>query len=354
MTHKTSIASSSVGKATAAAATAGIVGLLIAGSAAAQAPAADFYKGKSITLLIGGTAGGGLDTAARIFARHAPKHIPGNPTITPQLMPGAGGIRTMEYLANNAPKDGTTIATVPSGPLIEPLVGTRKNPRPMTEYNALGAWSQDFSLCASWHTSGFKTLADVQAREMTVAGIGAAATPDTFPKVLNATIGTKFKVITGYQGTQETIMAVERGETHGRCGWTWSSLKAVKLDWVKEKKIHLLVQMGAEKSPLFPDVPFARDLAKSEQDKQMLDLMFATLALSNSFFAPPGIPEDRLDVLRKAYAATLQDKELIAEAVKIQKEEPSPTFGVPMQKLLEQIYATPKPVVERLRDVLKN
>jgi tripartite-type tricarboxylate transporter receptor subunit TctC len=338
----------------AATATVGILGLLMAGSAAAQNSATDFYKGKTITLLIGGTAGGGLDVAARIFARHASKHIPGNPTITPQLMPGAGGIRTMEYLANSAPKDGTAIATVPSGPLIEPLVGTRKNPRPMTDYNALGAWSQDFSLCAAWHTSGFKTLADVQAREMTVAGIGAAATPDTFPKVLNAAIGTKFKVITGYQGTQETIMAVERGETHGRCGWTWSSLKAVKLDWVKEKKIHLLVQMGAQKSPLFPDVPFARDLAKSQEDKQMLDLMFSTLSLSNSFFAPPGIAADRLDVLRKAYEATLKDKELIAEAEKLQKEAPSPTFGVQMQNMLVQIYATPQPVVERLREVLKN
>ena len=353
MTFRTSTAGSAVGTAAIVLATAGVVGLVASASAHAQAPAADFYKGKSITLLIGGTAGGGLDTAARIFARHASKHIPGNPTFTPQLMPGAGGIRTMEFLANNAPKDGTTIATVPSGPLIEPLVGTRKNPRPMTDYNALGAWSQDFSLCAAWHGSGFKSLADVQAREMTVAGIGAAATPDTFPKVLNATIGTKFKVITGYQGTQETIMAVERGETHGRCGWTWSSLKAVKLDWVKDKKIHLLVQMGAQKSPLFPDVPFARDLAKTQEDKLMLDLMFSTLALSNSYFAPPGVPADRLEVLRKAYQATLQDKDLIAEAVKIQKEAPSPTFGAPMQKMLEQIYATPKPVVQRLQAVLK-
>lgn len=334
----------------------GAVGVALAGLAGA--PAAGwtqdaFFKGKNITLLIGGTAGGGLDTAARIFARHASKHIPGNPTITPQLMPGAGGIRTMEFLASNAPKDGTTLATVPSGPLIEPLVGTRAKPTPMTAFSALGAWAKDFSLCASWHTSGFKTLADVQAREMTVAGIGAAATPDTFPVVLNAAIGTKFKVITGYQGTQETIMAVERGETHGRCGWTWSSLKATKLDWLNEKKIHVLVQMGAEKSALFPDVPFARDLAKTEGDKQMLDLMFATLSLSNSFFAPPGIVPERLAELRKAFGATLGDKELVEEATKIMKEAPTPTQGEDMQKLLVQIYATPAPVVAQLKGVLK-
>jgi tripartite-type tricarboxylate transporter receptor subunit TctC len=331
---------------------ASLLGGLVAvpGVSQAQEP---YFKGKNVTLLIGGTAGGGLDTAARIFARHAGRHIPGNPTITPQLMPGAGGIRTMEFLAASAPKDGTTIATVPSGPLIEPLVGTRAKPTPMTAFNALGAWANDFSLCASWHASGFKTLADAQAREMTVAGIGAAATPDTFPVVLNAAIGTKFKVITGYQGTQETIMAVERGETHGRCGWTWSSLKATKLNWLNEKKIHLLVQMGAQKSPLFPDVPFARDLAKTETDKQMLDLMFATLSLSNSYFAPPGTAPERLVELRKAFAATLADKEVIAEATRIMKEAPTPTQGDDMQKLLVKIYATPAPVVDRLKGVLK-
>lgn len=331
-------------------------GLLLSPAAMAQggdAPVEGFFKGKTVILLIGGTAGGGLDTAARIFARHVSKHLPGHPSVAPQLMPGAGGIRTMEFLASSAPKDGTTIATVPSGPLIEPLVGMRKNPTPMTKFNALGAWSKDFSVCAAWHASGFKTLADAQAREMTVAGIGAAATPDTFPVVLNAAIGTKFKVITGYQGTQETIMAVERGETHGRCGWTWSSLKATKLDWYKDKKITLLVQMGAEKSPLLPDVPFARDLAKSEADKQMLDLMFATLSLSNSYFAPPGVVPERLVELRKAFTATLADKEVIAESVKIMKEEPSPTQGEDMQKLIERIYATPAPIVEKLRNVLK-
>ena len=233
-------------------------------------PAETFFKGKSVTLLIGGTAGGGLDTAARIFSRFAGRHIPGNPTVTPQLMPGAGGIRVIDFLASSAPKDGTTIAVVPSGPLVEPLVGGRKVTYKMQDFQALGAWAKDFSLCVAWHASGFKSLADAQSREMTVAGTGAAATPDTFPIVLNATLGTKFKVITGYLGTQETILAVERGETHGRCGWSWSSLKATKLDWVKDKKVHLFLQMGAEKSPLFPDVPYAPGLAKTPEDKQLM------------------------------------------------------------------------------------
>ncbi len=334
----------------------GMMGVALAGLAAgpeaawAQDP---FFKGKNITLLIGGTAGGGLDTAARIFARHASKHIPGNPTVTPQLMPGAGGIRVIDTIATAAPKDGTTIAIVPSGPLVEPLVGGRKIAYKMTDVVALGAWAKDFSLCVAWHTSGFKTLADVQAKEMTVAGTGAAATPDTFPVVLNATLGTKFKVITGYLGTQETIMAVERGETHGRCGWSWSSLKATKLDWLNDKKITLLVQMGAEKSSLFPQVPFAPDLAKSEGDKQLLALMFKPLSLSNAFLAPPGMPAARIAELRKAYIDTLADKELIEEANKIMREPPSPTSGVEMEKIMQEMYATPAPIVERLKEILK-
>ena len=329
------------------------LGVLALATPARSQSGEEYFRGKTITLLIGGTAGGGLDTAARIFARHAGRHIPGNPTVTPQLMPGAGGIRVIDFLASSAPKDGTTIAVVPSGPLIEPLVGGRKLPYKMTDLAALGAWARDFSLCVAWHASGFKTLADAQAREMTVAGTGAASTPDTFPVVLNATIGTRFKVITGYLGTQETVMAIERGETHGRCGWSWSSLKGVRYDWVKERKLHVFLQMGVEKSPLFPDVPFATDLAKSPEDRQLLELMFAPMALSNGFLAPPGLPAARVAELRKAYSDTMADKEVVAEAVKLMQDEPTPTSGADMARLMERMYATPEPIVARLRDILK-
>ncbi len=346
------------GRGMSAVAAAGFAGAALAATTVATfaqsvEPGETFFKGKTVTLLIGGTAGGGLDTAARIFSRHAGKHIPGHPTVTPQLMPGAGGIRVIDTIATAAPKDGTTIAVVPAGPLVEPLIGGRKTAYKMTDVVSLGAWAKDFSLCASWHASGFKTLADAQAREITVAGTGAAATPDIFPVLLNATIGTKFKVITGYLGTQETIMAVERGETHGRCGWSWSSLKATKMDWVNEKKIHIFLQMGAEKSPIFPDVPFAPDLAKTPEDKQMMALMFKPLALSNAFLAPPGMAPQRIAELRRAFSATLADKELIAEAVRSMKEEPSPTSGEDMEKIMNEMYATPEAIVERLRAVMK-
>jgi tripartite-type tricarboxylate transporter receptor subunit TctC len=336
-----------------AAAVAAAGGAVIVSQPATAQSAAEFYKGKTVTLLIGGTAGGGLDVAARIFARHFGKHLPGNPTITPQLMPGAGGIRVLDYLASAAPKDGTTIAATPSGPLIEPLIGNRKLKYTMTDFVMLGAWVNDVSLCFAWHTAGFKTLDDVKQREMTVAGTGAAATTDIYPKVLNAVLGTRFKVITGYQGTRETALAIERGETHGRCGWTWSSLRGVKPNWLKENKLVMLLQMGIEKSPEFPNVPFALDLAKTEEDKRLLSLLFAPLALSNPYFAPPGLAADRVDVLRKAWSDTLADKEVVAESNKQTGGPPEPTSGPRMQKVMAEMYATPDKIVQRLRGMLK-
>ncbi len=323
-------------------------------AASTMASAADpFFKGKQITLLIGGTAGGGLDTAARIFSRHLARHVPGNPVITPQLMPGAGGIRVLDYLAGVAPKDGTTIATIPSGPLLEPLIGSRKISYQMTDFASIGAWTKDVSMCLAWHSSGFKTLEDAKQREMTVAGTGAGSTTDIYPVVINAVLGTKFKVITGYRGTRETAIAMERGETHGRCGWTWSSLRGVKADWIRDNKIVYLMQMGTEKHPDFPDLPSAIDLAKTTADKQMLKLLFAPLALSNAYLGPPGLPADRLAELRKAFNDTMADKAVVDETIKIMKGPARPTNGAQMQQLMSEMFATPKPVIDRLRQILK-
>lgn len=323
---------------------------LAAGAVPARAD--EFFKGKTVVLLIGGTAGGGLDNIARMVARALPKHL-GAAQVTPQLMPGAGGIRVLDYLYSNAPRDGSTLAATPSGPLIEPLVASRKMAYSITDFTAIGAVLKDVSLCVSWHESPFRTIQDAMTKEMTVAGTGAASTTDTFPIVVNAAIGTKFKVITGYLGTKETALAIERGETHGRCGWTWSSLKGTQPDWLKEKKINIIMQMGAEKSAEFPDVPWALDLAKTPEDRQMLRLMFAPLGLSNAFLAPPGLPAERTTVIRKAFLDTLADKDIQKEAsLLLGNVAPSPTSGEAMQKLLGEIYATPPAVVDRLKAAL--
>src|SRR5919108_5737829 len=248
-----------------------------------------FYRGKSITLLIGGTAGGGIDLSARILAPYLAKYLPGHPTVTPQVMPGAGGIRMAQYMNASAARDGTVIGTTGTGPLVDPLIGARNAGFRITDFVAIGAMTKDISLCVSWHASAFKTIDDVRQRQMTVGGTGAGATPDIYPVVLNELLGTKFKVITGYQGTRETILAIERGEVDGRCGWGFASLKATKPDWVRDNKLHYLIQLGLTKSPQFPDVPLALDLAENAAGKDMLTLLFTPLDLNRPLLAPPGI-----------------------------------------------------------------
>ena len=320
---------------------------------ASHAPAAaqDFYKGKQITVLVAGTAGGGIDIGARVMARYLGKYIPGNPTVVAQLMPGAGGIRMIDHMNQVAPKDGTVIGTVAPGPIIEPLIGKRKISYRMTDFTMLAAMDKDVTLCLAWGASKFKTIKDVMDTPMNVAGTGAGSSTDIYPMFLNEVMGTKFRVITGYLGSQETIIAIERGEVDGRCGWGWSSLNSTKPDWVRDKKVTYLLQMALEKNPKI-DAPLALDFAKDDATRQMMTLMFGPLALNKPFFGPPGMPAARTAELRKAFAEALKDKELRAEAVKTFGDELDQTSGEAAQKLIANIYATPPAVTERLRGIL--
>ena len=321
-------------------------------SAPAAAQDNEFYRGKQITILVAGTAGGGIDIGARQVARHLGKHIPGNPAIVAQLMPGAGGIRMIDHMHKVAPKDGTVIGIVPPGPIIEPLIGKRQASYAMTDFVSIGAMNKEVSLCISWGASKFKTIDDAMKSQMVVAGTGAGSSPDIYPVVLNEVLHTRFKVITGYQGSQETIIAIERTEVDGRCGWGWSSLKSTKPDWIRDKKINILLQLALEKNPDFPDVPLVMDLVKNEADKQLLTLLFGPLAINKPFFGPPGMMPERTAELRKAFAQAMQDPELRAEVVKMTGEDLEPTSGEDMQKLVAQLYATPEAVAHKLRDIL--
>ncbi len=328
--------------------TAALAALLATG---AQAQAQDFYKGKQVTILVAGTAGGGIDIGARVMARHLGKYIPGNPNVVAQLMPGAGGIRMIDHMNKVAPRDGTVIGTVAPGPIIEPLVGKRKIDYRMTDFTMLAAMDKDVTLCLAWHASKFKTIKDVMAATMTVAGTGAGSSTDIYPMFLNEVLGTKFKVITGYLGSQETIIAIERGEVDGRCGWGWSSLNSTKPDWVRDKKVTYLLQLALERNPKI-DAPLGLDLARDEATRQMMTLMFGPLALNKPFFGPPGLPAERTAVLRKAFAEALKDKDLRAEALKTFGDELQPTSGEAAQKLIADIYATPPAVAARVRGIL--
>src|SRR6266852_1590724 len=220
---------------------------------------------RPLNIYVAGTAGGGVDLYARLVSRHIGRHIPGKPTVTVQVMPGAGGIRAANYLAEQAPRDGTAIATFAGGPVLEPLIGTRNPGYDMSQFTWVGALTKDIGLCIAWAKTPFKTIDDVRKQQMVVAGTGAGSDTDTWPLVLNEVLGTRFKLVTGYLGTQETLLAMERGEAHGRCVISHSALKIAKPDWLRDKKINVLVLTALEKSPEFPNVPAVVDLVATEE-----------------------------------------------------------------------------------------
>ncbi len=306
---------------------------------------------KPITLYVAGTAGGGIDLYARLLGRHLGRHIPGNPAVNVQDMPGAGGIRAANFLADSAPKDGTALTTFPGGPLIEPLIGARNPGYDMSKFSWIGAISRDVSLCVAWAESPFKTIDDARQREMVLAGTGAGSETDTYPLILNDTIGTKFKLITGYLGTKETFMAIESGEVHGRCGLTLSSLEASKPDWLRDKKVNVILQLGFNKSPKAGDAPLIFDLLKNDADKQLFSLFLIGTGMGRPFAAPPGTPPGKVEILRRAFDATMIDPEFLADG-KTMMAEISPLTGEESQALVARAYATPRDVVERAKSLV--
>lgn len=327
--------------------------MALAGAAAAQAQSPDgYFKGKTVIIAVGGTAGGGLDIGARMLAQHIGKYFPGDPRVQVQLMPGAGGVRLIEYLNSVAPKDGTYIGAFSTGPIIEPLTSLRETKYKISDFTAVGALEKDISTCVTWHSSPIKTLEDAKQREVTVAGTGAASPTDIIPLALNATLGTKFRVVTGYVGTQETLVAIERGEADGRCGWGFSSMKSSRPDWLRDKKLNFLIQLGFEKHPEAVGVPSALDLVTDEASRQMLNVVIAPQTINRPYLAPGKMPADRTREMRAAFMGAMNDKDFRAEFEKVAGEPPGPTDGEAMQKILESIDATPPDVVSRLKRIL--
>jgi tripartite-type tricarboxylate transporter receptor subunit TctC len=303
---------------------------------------------RPVTITVAGTAGGGIDLYARLLARHLGRHIPGHPTVTVQTMPGAGGIRAAYHLAQVAPRDGTALATFASGPILEPLIGARHPGYDTNRLAWIGAMTRDVGLCLSLGSSRFKTIDDARKGQMIVAGTGAGSETDTWPLILNDLLGTKIKVVTGYLGSRESILAIERGEADGRCTISLSALKTAKPDWLTPGKVNLLLQVGLEKSGEFPDVPLIFDLLSREEDRQMVSLLVAPTAMARAFAAPPGVPPARTALMRRAFDATMKDAEFLAEAARMQADV-APTTGEEVEALVAGIYATPRPVIERVK-----
>jgi tripartite-type tricarboxylate transporter receptor subunit TctC len=312
---------------------------------------ADFYKGKSVTMYIGYSVGGGYDVYARLLANHIGKHIPGNPTIVPKNMTGAGSLVLANYLYNVAPKDGTAFGEIGRGIPFDPLFGLKRAKFDASKFTWIGSMNDEVSVCVSWHGSGVKTIEEAMQKELVVGGTGASADTDEFPKILNGVLGTNFKIVTGYPGGNEVGLAMERGEVKGRCGWSWSSVKSLHLDWVKNGTINILVQLALHKHPDLPNVPLVMDLAKNDEQRKMLKLVFVRQSMGRPFLAPPGLPQDRAEALRKAFDDTMKDKAFLAAAEKAGLEI-TPVSGKDLQDLVVEAYQSPPALAKRVADLL--
>jgi tripartite-type tricarboxylate transporter receptor subunit TctC len=331
-----------------------LAALMCGAASVAQAQSvADFYKGKSVELMIGYSVGGGYDVYARLIARHMGKHIPGNPLVTPKNMEGAGSLRLANWLYNVAAKDGLVFGTIGRGTGFDPLLGSKTAQFEGPKFNWIGSANDEVSVCVVWNgRSKVTKFEDLLTTELTVGGTGAAADTDQFPRIINGVLGTKMKIVTGYPGGNDVNLALERGEVDGRCGWSWSSVESTRKSWVTEKKITILLQLSLKKHPDLPDIPLITDLAKTDEQRQILKLIFARQPLGRPYLAPPGIPQDRVNALRKAFMDTMKDKEFLAEAAKAQLEI-TPVSGEDVQKLVAEVYQTPPAIVHKAVELLR-
>jgi len=310
----------------------------------------DFYRGKQISLLVGSGAGGGYDSYARVFARYASRHIPGAPTLVVKNVPAAGGMAAANMLYANVDHEGLTIAAHTNGIAMDPLFGNAAAHFDAQKFNWLGSIGKLQNICATWYKSPVTTIEQARQTPVTVAGAGATSNSVIVPNILNALIGTKFKVIAGYEPGQGDTIAVENGEVDGICGLSWSTIKASRSSWITGNKLHVLVQMAFDKLPDLPDVPSALDLVTDPAAKRVLELILIRQEMGRPFAAPPGVPADRVAALRRAFDATMKDPDFLADAQKAQMEI-EPLTGQDIDKLLERAYSAPRDVVARAAEL---
>jgi tripartite-type tricarboxylate transporter receptor subunit TctC len=292
--------------------------------------AADFYKDKQIALIIGYNPGGTYDLYSRIAATILPRYIPGNPTIVPKNMPGVGSVKAANYLAGQASKDGLTIGMIGQQLALTQALRDAAVAYDMRKFSWIGRLTAIVEATVVWHTSPTKTLQDAMKRETVLAGTSAGATSDVMPTLMNKLAGTKFKIVKGYRGTTGSLLAMERGETEG-AHTTIESILISKADWLREKKVAVLVQYATERHHAFPHVPVMVEFGKTPEDKQILTLFGSTADIGRSLMAPPGVPEERLAILRKAFAAMVADPKFKAEMEK-RRMEIGALSGADLQK----------------------
>jgi tripartite-type tricarboxylate transporter receptor subunit TctC len=327
--------------------------LIAAGSGASAEDAGDFFKGKQVSITVGSSAGGGYDTYARLLARHFGNAIPGNPTVIVQNMSGAGSNRAAGYIYSVAPKDGTAIGAIFPGAVLQPLLSDAPVPHDPSKLVYLGSANSDVYVCYERTDAAVKTYKDLLDKELIVGASNPGATTYDLPLLLNNVVGTKFKIVTGYSGSREITIALERGEVQGACGLGWTGIETLHPDWFKDDKVRVLVQLSTKGHPDLNarGVPRAEELARTDDERRVIQLVFSQGIFGRPYVLPPGVPDDRVAALRKAFVAALNDKGLRTEADKMQFDvDPMP--GDELQKLVTELYATPPRVVERARQAL--
>ena len=331
-------------------AAAGIIAVIamLASTGLATAQPADKFKGKVFEVVVGYDTGGGYDIYARALARHIGKHLPGNPTVIVKNMPGAQTRTAANYLYNIAPKDGTVIGTIARGLPTEELLGSGGIRFESAKFNWVGSMNNEVSIGVAWHTSPIKTFEDTKQREMIV---GAIADSLLFAQVMNAVLGTKFKMITGYKSGAEIGLAMERGEVEGRMGWSWSSVVSMNPEWIREGKIRNLVQFSTSKHADLPNVPLVTELAGNDADRALLELVFSRQVIGRPFIAPPGLDAETVQILRKAFDDTMRDPAFLAEMQKANLEV-NPIPGKDVQELIARLFKTPPAVLERAKAII--
>ncbi len=312
---------------------------------------ADFYKGKTVTMIVSSSAGGGYDALSRAISKHMFVHIPGKPNIVVRNMPGAGGIVATNYVANVAPKDGTVIAGVQNNVPFEPLMGTARAKYDATKLQWLGTPSVETGLLIVWHTHPAKTIQDAMKMKIKAGSSGYNSAPSLYARLLNEVVGTKIDLVLGFRGQNGAYLAMEKGELDSYGTTFWSSLTATKKDWLKEKKIRILVQYGPEKESDLPNVPYGPDLTKNAADRALFEAAYAPLAAGRPFLIPGGVPGDRVAALRKAFMDTMSDPKFKKDADRIGLIVNKPRSGEQLQKQIADAYRAPADVIARLRRI---
>jgi tripartite-type tricarboxylate transporter receptor subunit TctC len=319
------------------------MGVMAAGFGATAAD--DFYKGKTITFIVGFSSGGGYDTYARLLARHMSSHIPGNPTIIVQNMDGAGSMRAANHVYNVAAKDGTVVAAVNATLLMYQLLGGKGAQYDPAKLQWIGSVANSNNSVITWHASGIRSIEDARKQDVPMAGTGPTSYANIYPTIMNAVLGTRFKVINGYTGSNLMDLAMERGEVAGRSGAALASLFSERPDWVKDKKINFLVQIGYERDPALVDVPTLGELVKSEREKQIVNVVTLPTTVGYAYWVAPEVPAERVKILQETFAKTAADSNFLAEAKK-QNLDIKVQTGAQIEALVRAAAQTPKDVLQ--------